>query len=223
VLHGTADGGQPAILLSATHGIGFPLDDPMLPMHQGALVCQEWEGFGAMQREHWFAGEDLADHVQVTGLIAISFACYGAGCPRKDDFLFSLGDPSRLTRQQIAPAPLVAQLPQRMLAQGALAFLGHVDRAWIHAFHLNDVPAQSQAFEDVLARVMAGKRMGFATDQFNLRQGVLSSILANELENIHYGKQVDTDHVGKLWVARNDARNYALLGDPAVRLPLEKL
>jgi hypothetical protein len=101
--------------------------------------------------------------------------------------------------------------------------LGHVDRAWTYSFSGPNVPAQSQAFEDVLARLLAGKRLGFVTDQFNMRQGALSSLLANEIENASCGKKAVPTNLGPLWVARNDARNYCLLGDPAVRLPVEKM
>jgi hypothetical protein len=227
ILRGTASGGQPALFFSATHGVGLPANDPRLVQHQGALLCQDWTGFGSIQREHWFAGADLPEQARVGGLIAVCFACYGAGCPHEDQFVFRLNGAasggSGRARNAIAPRALVAQLPQRLLVGGALAVLGHVERAWAHSFSGSGAAAQSQAFEDVLARIMAGKRLGFATDQFNMRQGVLSSMLANQLENMSFGKQVSRSDLNALWVARNDARNYALLGDPAVRLPVEQM
>jgi hypothetical protein len=226
ILRGTTNGGQPALFFSATHGVGFPKDHELQLRHQGALLCQDWTGFGSIQREHWFAGADLPEQARIGGLIAACFACYGAGCPQEDQFVFRLngasGGPGR-TRNAIAPRALVAQLPQRLLVNGALAVLGHVERAWAHSFSGSGAAAQSQAFEDVLARIMAGKRLGFATDQFNMRQGVLSSMLANQIENMSFGKQVSRADLNALWVARNDARNYALLGDPAVRLPVEQM
>ncbi|NJO07944.1 MAG: hypothetical protein HC876_21845 [Chloroflexaceae bacterium] len=75
----------------------------------------------------------------------------------------------------------------------------------------------------IQSRPAFGKRLGFATDQFNVRQAALSSLLANELENISFGKNVPATALVALWEARNDARNYALLGDPAVRLPIERM
>jgi hypothetical protein len=119
----------------------------------------------------------------------------------------------------VAPYPLVAQLPQRLLERGALAVLGHVDRAWSHSFRKNGVNAQTQRFESVLVRLMQGDRAGLATDQFNMVQGQLSVELADLLMKIKVGLKVSDAELGGLWVARNDARNYALLGDPAVRLP----
>ncbi len=227
ILQGKTDNGPPALLFSATHGIGLAADDSRLLRHQGALLCQEWTGFGNIQRDHWFAGEDLEDlatQAKVGGLIALCFACYGAGSPRTDEFVFAVeGQSSQPTRNQIAPFPMIAHLPQRLLARGTLAVLGHVERAWTHSFRSDTVAAQWQPFADVLARLLQGKRMGFATDQFNLRQGVLSSLLTNQIENIDFGKQVEARELGALWVARNDARNYALLGDPAVCLPVQQM
>lgn len=216
LLKGTADGGRPALLFTATHGIGLPVDDSRLLQHQGALVCQDWSGSGSIKREYWYAGEDLSEQTNVQGLIAVCFACYGVGCPREDQFIFVKGK----ERPIIAPYPFIAQLPQRLLTRGALAVLGHVERAWTYSFSgtLN-VPAQSQPFEDLLRRILAGKRMGFATDQFNMRQGAFAAQLTQEIEQMEFGKVIKPADLSVLWTARNDARNYALLGDPAVRLP----
>src|SRR6266545_2015452 len=217
LLTGNDDDRPPAILFSATHGAGLleATADELL-RYQGALICQDWQGEGHLPaRDHWFAGEDLGNSAKVEGMINVLFACYGAGCPREDEFVFE-GD----ARPQIAPFPFVAQLPQQLLLNGSLAVLGHIERAWTHAFHgTSGVAAQSQSFEDVLSRISEGKRLGFATDQFNILQGSRSATLANTLEDIRFGRQVDPYELAQLWIARNDARNYALLGDPAVRLP----
>jgi hypothetical protein len=213
---GGSDGKPPAVLFTAGHGLGLPLSDPRLPLHQGALVTQDWSGAGPVTREHWFAGEDLSADAKVEGMFAFLFACYGAGCPDKDEFIFD----EQQQRRQIAPFPLIAQLPQRLLAGGALGVLGHVERAWTYSFSgVEGAKGQSQPFEDVLGRLLQGRRAGDATDQFNVIQGDRAMTLTEELENIKFGKIVDPIELAKLWMARNDARNYALLGDPAARLP----
>jgi hypothetical protein len=215
ILRGTTEHGTPALLFTASHGIGFPADDPRLPAQQGALICQDWTGLGSIKREHWYAAEDLVAETRVGGLIAVCFACYGAGCPQVDQFVFKIGQ----NRPVIAPAPIVAQLPQQLLARGALAVLGHVDRAWTHSFSAAGTPAQTQRFESVLGRLMKGDRLGFATDQFNMAQGQVATRLTDLLEHERFGQDIDPSELSTLWVARNDARNYAVLGDPAVRLP----
>lgn len=219
VLRGQIEGGPAALLFTATHGIGLPFDHPDIVKYQGALVCQDWEGFGNIKREHWFAAEDLTEQTQVAGLIAVCFACYGAGCPAEDQFIFQ---PDK-SRPIIAPYPFLAQLPQHLLRRGALAVLGHIDRAWTHSFSGPNVKSQTQVFEDVLGGILGGNRVGDALDQFNLRQGVLSSRLADEIFNMQFGKRIKPLDLAPLWIARNDARNYALLGDPAVRLPIEQM
>lgn len=216
VLSGSGEGKPPAVLFTAGHGLGLPLSDERLPLHQGALVAQDWSGSGPVKREHWFAGEDLGSDAKVEGMFAFLFACYGAGCPDKDEFIFD----EQQRRPQIANFPLIAQLPQRLLTSGALGVLGHVERAWTYSFSGTEgAKGQSQPFEDVLGRLLQGRRAGDATDQFNMIQGDRAMILTEELENIKFGKIVEPLELAKLWMARNDARNYALLGDPAARLP----
>jgi hypothetical protein len=221
ILTGGGTGKAPAVLFTAGHGLGLPLSDDRLTMHQGALITQDWSGVGAVKRDHWFAGQDLGADAKVHGMFAFLFACYGAGCPDLDEFVFDPAVGVEQGRPQVAPFPLIAQLPQQLLVNGALGVLGHVDRAWTFSFSGTEdkVTAQSQAFEDVLGRLLQGRRAGDATDQFNIIQGDRAMALTEELENVKFGKIVDDLEISKLWMARNDARNYALLGDPACRLP----
>jgi hypothetical protein len=220
VFSGSGQGKAPAILFTAGHGLGLPLRDERLAMHQGALITSEWTGEGPVREGDWFAGEHLGSDTRVEGMFAFLFACYGAGCPDLDEFIFDpLLGPEK-GRPQVANFPLIAQLPQQLLVNGALGVLGHVDRAWTFSFSgIEDVKGQSQPFEDVLGRLLQGKRAGDATDQFNIIQGDRAMALTEELENIKFGKIVDDLELSRLWMARNDARNYALLGDPAARLP----
>jgi hypothetical protein len=220
LLSGGADGKPPALLFTASHGIGLPMTDNRLVMHQGALVTADFQGFGSIKREHWLAGEDLdgMSNTKVDGMIAFLFACYGAGCPQQDEFIFD----ANKKRPTIAPFPFMAQLPQRLLAKGALGVLGHVERAWTYSFSGTEAGTKSQVqpFQDVLGRLLQGHPAGSATDQFNIIQGARSMTLTEELEAISYGATPDPALLSRLWMARNDARNYALLGDPAVKLAM---
>lgn len=101
--------------------------------------------------------------------------------------------------------------------------LGHVDRAWTYSFRGGElgIPSQIQAFEDLLARIMDGKRLGEATDQFNTRQGQAAMRLTEMLDNYRHatpGAPYGLDKIGPRWAAFNDARGYSLFGDPAARL-----
>ncbi len=216
----------PSLLVTASHGIGFPAGDPRQRTDQGALLCQDWGGphSGSLTPDHYFAGEDIADDADLRGLVGFHVACIGAGTPRYDDFSRK-GEGLALV--DIAPHAFVARLPQRMLGRacGALACIGHVDRAWASSFllaapgHGGAVTAHRAVFESALKRLMEGRRVGHAMDYFDLRYAELASDLATRIEDAtRYDVAVDEHELARLWIYTNDARDYAVIGDPAVRI-----
>ncbi|HEX2692146.1 MAG TPA: hypothetical protein VHN14_36300 [Kofleriaceae bacterium] len=218
----------PAVLFTASHGMGFPSGDAGQRERQGALLCQDWAGPGhPVAREHYFAGEDVPAQADLRGMIGVFFACYGGGTPTRDEFTRrALGEAKA---KELAPASLVARLPQRMLGHpggGALAVVGHVDRAWGSTFLWIDAQGKSQTkkhldvFESMLDSVLAGKRLGYAMESFNLRYAELAADLSERIEQIQlYDEHYEDSELASMWIYNNDARNYAVIGDPAVRLP----
>lgn len=215
ILRGRLTGGAPALLFTGTHGVSLPAEDPRQAGTQGAIVCQDWQGYGAIASDHWFGADDLPDDMNCHGMIYFCFACYGAGVPEFDDFARA-EEPVR-----IAQASRTARLPQRLLAHpdgGALAVLGHVDRAWAYSFQNTRAAPQTQGFRDVIGSLMRGDRIGHATDRFNLRWAALSTELADLLRERQAGAMVPERELALRWAMRDDARNYVILGDPAVRM-----
>jgi hypothetical protein len=208
---------RPSLLFTASHGVGFPKGDPRQLPTQGALLCQDWPGFGAMADNHYFAAHDVADDAHVHGLVAFCFACYGAGTPALDNFLMN-------AQQQplpIADVPFVAALPQRLLAHpngSALAVVGHVERAWGYSIRPPGVGAQLIPFRNFLGRVLAGEPVGHATKDFSEKYSILSADLLSKLDRSQNTPLPKDDELAWAWVERNDAQNYVVLGDPSVRL-----
>src|SRR3954467_11374050 len=148
----------PAFLFPACHGLGFAAGDPWQRERQGALVCQDWPGPGSagIDRGHYFTAEDVGDQAHVHSLIAFCFACFGAGTPRWDEFIQA----GKGERRALSPGAFLGRLPQRLLGHprgGALAVVGHVDRAWGFSLVWPGAGPQISAFESTLKRLLAGQ------------------------------------------------------------------
>ena len=202
-------GPAPAILFTASHGVGYPKNHPLQRDFQGALVTQDWAKFlGKPDPEnHLFSAADIQANADFHGMIAFHFACYGLGTPQFNDFKYKDGEP------ELADRPFVARLPQKLLTHGALAVIGHIDRAWTHSFRNKSVN-QSNVFQSMLTCLMQGCPVGYAMEFFNQEYAEFASDcnLAIQTQTQSHKK------IATLWTQSNNARNFAIFGDPAVKI-----
>jgi hypothetical protein len=209
----------PALLFSASHGMNFKLNDPRLMRHTGAILTQDWAGPKArvpIKDDLYFSADDISDDADVFGMIAFIFACYGGGIPKMDNFYRQAFG----SQKEIAPYAFVSQLPLRLLSHpkgGALGVFAHVERAWGSSIVWDGAAADVETFDSTLDALLNGSPAGAATEYFNERYAEISTMLTEEMDMTTPETQDDVKIAG-MWTSNNDARNYAFIGDPAVRL-----
>lgn len=217
----------PALLFTGSHGVGFPKGDPRQVRHQGALLLEDWEGPGSgpITEDLYLSADDVPGDADLTGRIAFHFACYSAGSPEHDQF----SQQASTRRRAIADHAFVAGLHKKLLALprgGALACIGHVDRAWTYSFlpgpgGVAGGQGQIAVFESTLRALMKGMPVGHALEYFNARYAETAADLSSLIEALDFDPgAADEAMLAGLWTQSNDARGYVVIGDPAVRLPL---
>ena len=217
-------GETPAFAFTSAHGLRFPSGHPLQETHQGALICEDWL-CGPPSLDGCFAAPDIKSEARFRGLIAFLFSCYSAGTPEKDNFPLA---PFRNPR--LAPNAMLSPLAKRLLAHpggGALAVLGHVDRAWTRSFSSTSDKNGYLHFLALLEFLLDGHPIGSAMDWMNERFAEISTELTDLLDGPRRALEGENEdsvaslrRVVDLWRVNNDARNYVILGDPAVRLAM---
>ena len=211
----------PALVFTASHGMGWKAPDARQATDQGALICQDWEPLTILGPGDYLSAADLPSDGHVHGSIVFHFACYGAGTPLHDRFLHEKGRPPSV----IAERPFIAALPKALLAHprgGALAVIGHVERAWGCSIATPKAGPQLLPFRNALERLALGQPVGHAMKDFNERYAALSTTLAGMLEEMEFGAAVDPEQLVRAWVERNDAEGYLVIGDPAVAIRADR-
>ncbi len=216
---------KPALIFSTSHGIGFDSGHQQQLSDQGGLLCSEWPGSqawagGDVPNTMYVRGQDVSPELDLSGLVMFSYACYSAGTPQIEDFAQFYNH----VPQQLAPTPFISWLPQRLLAQGALAFIGHVERTWSYSYGWPGMGYWTGTFEDSMQLILVGKPIGYATQTFKSTFLDLLVELTEKggfLEKFEKLQPKQKDVV-RLWTAANDARAFIICGDPAARLrPLQ--
>ena len=217
---------QPALVYTASHGLGLtgnPLDQQK--RYNGAICCQS---AGPLTLDDLFFADDVPmDEPFLEGAVFFQFACFGYGTPAQSDYAHWLeGVP-----EKYADEDFVASLPKRLLAhpRGPIAYVGHLDTAFLHAFTDPDDPfilerwhARIEPFVQAVRQLLEVQPSALAMEHMNQKFSVYNVIINNIYDRLQRGtftwnperekRFVDT------WIIRSDAQNYMVLGDPAARL-----
>jgi hypothetical protein len=203
------DGNVPAVLL--TSGLGLSGTPNNLDERQGALICSDWDGESPPDSSTCFAASDVLPEARPFGMIAVFLSPFSVGTPEFSDFNIH-GTPQRITSQDQLSA-----LPIRLMGHdngAALAIIGHIDTLWMASFTglgQRDNFVDSGVYAELVSRLLQGYPVGTAMKCLTGRYTALSCL---ELE-MRGASNVDLQ---SLRLAKADARNYVLLGDPAVRI-----
>lgn len=213
---------SPALLFTASHGVEFDkpanaAEEAQQRAFQGAPLFQEWAGPGAVPGPaHYLSGDQVKTDLGAAGAACFCFACFSAGTPQKQDWV---PEGFLVKPREIAARPFVARLPQKLLADGALGFVGHVSKTWEYSIlGVGLASQQIVPFKDTTFRLLRGDRLGHATDSLNTQWAQLTVLL-----DLKVTEKAPKPEVINTWKARNDFRGYILLGDPAARIRVESL
>ena len=228
IMRGNVPGGPPAVLFLGSHGCEYKSDDPVKQQRmQGSLLTQEWTPGTPAGPANQFCADDIPADARLQGTVGFLFACYSGGCPAQNNYYFAKdGSPINM-----APSSFITRLPQAMLSRGMLAVIAHVDLAFPYAFVDTNGTPQPQAIRTPLELLMKGKRTGLAADSLSVMWSSLSSRLALAQPPSPAAPAAAASGpttvtpisraIAQMTIARDDARNYIVLGDPATRLRIE--
>jgi hypothetical protein len=225
-LVGALKNAHPALVFTGSHGLGLtgePID--LQKKYNGAICCQ---ATGPLTFKNLFCADDVPmDEPFLEGSVVFQFACFGYGTPAQSDYNHWLKN----VPVKYADEDFVAALPKRLLAhpKGPIAFIGHLDTAFLHAFTDQNDPyiperwhTRIQPFLHAVEQLLAVQPSGLAMDDMNKRYTVSNIKINNIWDRIKRGKLTWTTEAKNRfvdsWVIRNDAQNYMIFGDPAARL-----
>jgi hypothetical protein len=223
-----AGGAGPALVFLATHGLSFKSDDARLLAEQGAWICSDWQG-GPVPRGAVLAGADVDDDFCLPGGIVFSLACFGAGASKQSEYAryYNRLQPAQPLAETVAPRSFTAALPQKLLSHrrgaataAALACVGHVDLSWDVIFwDAAKQKADLAVFSTFVRRLLRGETVGMAAGRFSQlvddHHAQLEKLINRATNKLEIA---DAQKAGGAWIARNNARGFVILGDPAVKV-----
>jgi len=216
---------RPALVYTASHGLGATSESfEVQKQLNGAICCQS---YGAPTSKTLFVADDVPTEPFLEGAVFFQFACFGYGTPAESDFTHWWdGVPETYTE-----ADFVAALPKRLLAhpRGPIAYIGHLDTAWLHGFADVEDPhiidrwhTRIAPFVKAIDDLLGVQPSGLAMLDMSTRYSVCNALITSTYDRLSRGSYQWTEERKRRfldrWVTRGDAQNYMILGDPGVSL-----
>jgi len=217
---------KPAIVYTASHGLGATDEEyDIQKQYNGAICCQH---SGPLTLDSLFSADDIPfDRPFLEGAVFFQFACFGYGTPAESDYSHWIeGFPKNYTQ-----ADFVAALPKKLLAhpRGPIAFIGHLDTAFLHAFADPEAPhtldrwhTRIAPFVSAVEHLLWVQPSGLAMQDLNMIFSASNMMITNTYDRYRRGRlQWNEDREARFldtWITRSDAQNYMIFGDPAARL-----
>ena len=226
------DNSNPALVYTASHGLGAPKERlEIQKKYNGAVCCQDMHTLENLTiPEFTYSADDVPlDGTYLEGSAFFEFSCFGYGTPKRSDFEHWLGDP-----KLNADEDFVSALPKKLLAhpKGPIGFFGHVDMAFLEGFADPNNPyilkrwhSRVAPFKKAVEEILKAQSLGMILSTMNERYEIGSIMLTNVIDGIRSGHlKMTPEEQARLveyWITRSDAQNYMLFGDPGtyVRIP----
>lgn len=220
-------GTRPALVYTASHGLGAPSEDLEIQKRlNGAICCQRTPEVKTSKDWLFTADDAITEEPFLEGAVFFQFACFGYATPAESDFMHWLGGETVNAKQDF-----VAALPKRLLAHpfGPVAFVGHVDTAWLHGFDDPDQPFPMDVWDrriapfiQALNKLLTVEPVGRAMAAMNERYSTTNAILTGTYDRLKRGRVQPTPQfwskLADTFITRSDAQNYLVFGDPGARL-----
>jgi hypothetical protein len=218
---------RPALVYTASHGLGAAgqsLD--IQKKFNGGICCQRNAG-EPMEKWLFTAADVPLDKPFLEGSVFFQFACFGYGTPAESDYSHWLDKPELNCEQDF-----VAALPKKLLShpRGPIAFVGHVDTAFLQGFDDPENPYPIGKWHDRMSPFVAAvndlldtQPVGMTMTEMNERYGIGNAQISSFLDQVQRGKKDFKEYMNWLvdkFIIRSDAQNYMIFGDPAVRIRL---
>ena len=219
------------LVYTASHGLGATSEPQAVQAKYNGAICCRVEG--PLTLDGLLTADDIPmGDPFLEGAVFFQFACFGYGTPAISEYAHWLpetfGKPQKNTDRDF-----VAALPRRLLShpRGPIAFIGHLDTAWLHGFADASEPhtldrwhSRIAPFKKAVDQLLGVQPSGLAMEGLNERYAVCNAVLTNTADRVQRGTMnwSDENMRGFLdtWITRGDAQNYMVLGDPAASLRL---